>query len=84
MEKTPACSSTHTPSRKAYNATVGRDRSMTHCSCLGALRIQKKETFPTGKSNKLKAGREKNKGKERQDCALVSASYAHNRLLWTV
>lgn len=63
-EKTPACSSTHTPSRKAYNATVGRDRLMTHYSCLGVLRIQKKKRFPTGKNNKLKAGREKNKGNE--------------------
>lgn len=82
-EKTPACSSTHTPSRKAYNATVGRNRLMTHYSCLDELRIQKK-TFPIGKSNKLEAGREKNKGSEWQDYALVSASYTHNRLFWTV
>jgi len=60
-EKTPACSSTHTPTRKAYNATVGRDRLMTHYSCLDVLRIQKKKKFPTGKSNKLKAGRERTK-----------------------
>lgn len=77
-EKTPACSSTHTASREAYNATVGRDRLMTHYSCLDVLGIQKKKKFPTGKSNKLKAGREKNKGNEWQDYALVFASYTHN------
>lgn len=82
-EKTPACSSTHTPSRKACNATVGRNRLMTHYSCLDELRIQKK-TLPIGKSNKLEAGREKNKGSEWKDYALVSASYTHNRLFWTV
>lgn len=74
IHKNPA-SPTHSARREAFNASVGRDRSMTHCSCLHLESKKKRGKIPNRQSNKIKTGRKKNKGNEGEDSAAVTADH---------